>query len=41
VASLLNASGPHGINRAVDIECISDAVARMPVDQFDQVITAL
>ena len=41
VSSLLDASGPEGINRAVAVERVPDAVARMPVDQFGHVVDTL
>jgi hypothetical protein len=41
VSSLLDSSGPGGINRAVNVEKIPDAVARMPVDQFGHVVDTL
>jgi len=41
VASLLESSGPEGINRQVKVERVPDAVARMPVDQFSHVIDTL
>jgi hypothetical protein len=41
VASLLDSSGPGGINRAVNVERIPDTVVRMPVDQFGHVVDTL
>lgn len=41
VASLLESSGPKGINRAVNVERIPDTVARMPVDQFGHIVDTL
>jgi hypothetical protein len=41
VASLLDTSGPNGINRAVNVERVPDAVARMPVDQFGHIVDTL
>jgi hypothetical protein len=41
VASLLESSGPQGINRAVNVERIPDTVARMPVDQFGHIVDTL
>jgi hypothetical protein len=41
VSSLLESSGPNGINRNVNVERIPDAVARMPVDQFNHVVDTL
>jgi hypothetical protein len=41
VASLLDTSGPNGINRAVNVERVPDAIARMPVDQFGHIVDTL
>jgi len=41
IASLLDSSGPGGINRAVNVERVPDAVVRMPVDQFGHVVDTL
>lgn len=41
VASLLESSGPNGINRQVNTERVPDAVARMPVDQFSHIVDTL
>ena len=41
IASLLESSGPNGINRSVNIERVPDMVARMPVDQFNHVVDTL
>ncbi len=41
IASILDSSGPNGINRKVPIERIADTIANLPVDQFDHVIKTL
>lgn len=41
VATLLESSGPQGINRAVNVERIPDTIARMPVDQFGHIVDTL
>ena len=41
VSSLLESSGPNGINRPVNVERVPDTVARMPVDQFQHVVSTL
>jgi hypothetical protein len=41
VSSLIDSSGPSGINRAVDYEKVPDKIARMPVDQFGHVVDTL
>lgn len=41
VSSLLDSSGPGGINRAVNVERVPDTVVRMPVDQFSHVVDTL
>jgi hypothetical protein len=41
ISSLLDSSGPEGINRAVNVERVPDTVARMPVDQFGHVVDTL
>jgi hypothetical protein len=41
IAKLMDASGPEGINRAVPVEKIPDALAGMPVKQFGHVVDTL
>lgn len=41
IAKIMDASGPEGINRAVPVEKIPDALAGMPVKQFGHVIDTL
>jgi muramidase (phage lysozyme) len=41
IASLLDTSGPKGMNRKVNIERVADTIANMPVDQFDHIIKTL
>jgi hypothetical protein len=41
IASILEAEGPKGINRKVDIEKIAQNIANMPVEQFTHVVDTL
>lgn len=41
IAKIMDASGPSGINRAVPLEKIPDAVAGMPVQQFSHIVDTL
>jgi hypothetical protein len=41
IAKIMDASGPEGINRAVPVEKIPDALAGMPVRQFGHVVDTL
>jgi hypothetical protein len=41
IAKILDAEGPKGINRKVDIEKIAQNIANMPVDQFTHVVDTL
>jgi hypothetical protein len=41
IAKIMDASGPEGINRAVPVEKIPDALAGMPVKQFGHVVDTL
>lgn len=41
IAKIMDASGPEGINRAVPVEKIPDALAGMPVQQFGHVVDTL
>jgi hypothetical protein len=41
ISKILDAEGPKGINRKVDIEKIAQNIANMPVDQFTHVIDTL
>lgn len=41
IAKILDAEGPKGINRKVDIEKIAQNIINMPVDQFTHVIDTL
>ncbi len=41
IAKIMDASGPEGINRAVAVEKIPDALAGMPVKQFGHVVDTL
>jgi hypothetical protein len=41
IAKLMDASGPEGINRAVPVEKIPDALSGMPVRQFGHVVDTL
>ena len=41
IAKILDSSGPGGINRAVPVEKIPDAIAGMPNEQFGHVIKTL
>jgi hypothetical protein len=41
ISKILDAEGPKGINRKVDIEKIAQNIADMPVDQFTHVVDTL
>ena len=41
ISNILDAEGPKGINRKVDIEKIAQNIANMPVEQFTHVIDTL
>jgi len=41
IASILDSSGPSGINRKVATEKIADTITNMPVDQFEHIIKTL
>ena len=41
IAKILDAEGPKGINRKVDIEKIAQNIANMPVEQFTHVVDTL
>jgi hypothetical protein len=41
IAKIMDASGPEGINRAVPVEKIPDALSGMPVQQFGHVVDTL
>lgn len=41
IAKIMDASGPEGINRAVPVEKIPDALAGMPIKQFGHVVDTL
>ena len=41
IASILDASGPNGINRKVDIEKITKSIETMGVDQFSRMIDTI
>jgi len=41
IAKIMDASGPEGINRAVPVEKIPDALSGMPVKQFGHVVDTL
>jgi lysozyme len=41
IASILDSSGPEGINRKVPIEKIANTITNMPVDQLQHIITTL
>lgn len=41
IAKILDAEGPKGINRKVDIEKIAQNIVNMPVDQFTHVVDTL
>lgn len=41
IGSLLDSSGPDGINRKVPYESVPDKILRMPVDQFGHVVKTL
>ncbi|HEX8106702.1 MAG TPA: hypothetical protein VF516_03190 [Kofleriaceae bacterium] len=41
ISRLMDASGPEGINRAVPVEKIADAVSAMPVEQLKHVVKTL
>jgi hypothetical protein len=41
IARLMDSSGPNGINRAVPIEKIPDALTGMPVQQFGHIVDTL
>ena len=41
ISKILDAEGPKGINRKVDIEKIAQNIANMPVDQFTHVVDTL
>ena len=41
ISKILDAEGPNGINRKVDIEKIPQNIADMPVDQFTHVVDTL
>lgn len=41
ISRILNAEGPNGINRKVDIEKIADSITGLSVDQFTHIIDTL
>lgn len=41
IAKIMDASGPQGINRAVPVEKVADAVAGLPADQLAHVVKVL
>lgn len=41
VSSLLDSSGPNGMNRPVSVEKVPDTILRMPVDQFGHIVDTL